>query len=282
MRPTPFSVRLCDGLVLAFAGWTLLCNATVFLGGSLHDLLIATLMAAAAAAAWLVRRRRRGRAAPPGEDPPAGGAPATESRGPAGGLSIPLLAVPLLAPLVIAVGFALTDRVHLFWWSAVIYLLFALVLALRTGETGSRAPLASRGRETGVWLLALAAALCPLFLHRFSPDDSLYLNIAVDIAERPDAPLLAADTLHGLEGVPLIVSSYEIHGFEILGGAVTYLTGLQAAEASHWILASFFSLFVVLAAARLLRVLAPERWFACLCAVVCALVLISREPQSYG
>ena len=55
---TPFSVRCCDALVLAFAGGTLACNVVDFCGGSFDDLLIISAIAALVASSALFALRR--------------------------------------------------------------------------------------------------------------------------------------------------------------------------------------------------------------------------------
>ena len=56
----PSSIWLCDALVVAFAGWTLVCNAVVFLGGGFRDLLVTAAIAVPVVAVGLVAARRSG------------------------------------------------------------------------------------------------------------------------------------------------------------------------------------------------------------------------------
>ena len=74
--------------------------------------------------------------------------------------------------------------------------------------------------------------------------------------------LLSGDTMHGIPGLPLIFPVYRVHSYELLNGALAYLTGIPAIYCFHWLSAAFAALLVPLAYAKLFRILTPRRWLA--------------------
>jgi hypothetical protein len=267
-------------MVFVFALWTVLCNFTVLLRGTLEHLLLASLVVALAAGGFLVHRKRarrldaRSRERPELDPVPAGRVPAHP----------PLLIVipALLVSVALAAAFFLSDSYLLLWWATLLYLLCAFCMSWRA--VGDHEPIArtSRGREVMLWILALLAACVPLFAHRGTPDDALYLNIAVSAADHPQSALLQHDSLHGFPDLPFVQSAYKVHSYEILSGAISHLSGLGAVRISHWILPSLFALFLVLAHARLLRWLAPDIWPWCIGALLAVFALLTSDPQSFG
>ncbi|TBR23755.1 hypothetical protein EPO15_05365 [bacterium] len=190
---------LIDAFVLAFAGWTVLCHATVLLDASLVALLWAALPAAVAGV-FLLRRLPR----------PEG--------------------------------------------------------------SGERALL-------GLCLLCAAAVLVA---HRPDSDDGLYLGFAGGVADFPRAPLLKADALHGIPGLPILLSTYRFHSIEALYGAVSYLTGLSVLAVSHLGFATLFGFLAPLAWARLFRVLTPGRWLWGVAGAVGYLLLDGGAHAGWG
>lgn len=168
----------------------------------------------------------------------------------------------------------------LVWWGAVLFLSGALVVLARRDRGVDPPP--RRGAERAVLALALCAALLPLLAHRPSPDDAYYLNVAVAAVDHPREPLLRHDTLHGIAGLPPMYSVYKLHSFELLGASLAWLSGVEVVRVFHTLLPPLSALLLVLAQARLLRLLAPAVWPWATLALVLVLVLEGASPQSFG
>ena len=268
--------RIADAGLVAFAAWTLACNATVVAGGGLrHALLAFVALAAAALAGALALRRRAGPIAPaPG--PEAG----ASKSGPRPRTELLFLGAALLLVLGWStLGEAATVPL---WWASVLYLGAALVLALRTPTAPLASPVDAWWLTLAVLALALAAAWLPLVAHKPSTDDTYYVNVAAVAAADPGAPVLRDDTIHAIPGAPIMHAAYRVNSYELLGGAVAWLTPLTAIEACHWALSAAFGAFLVLAYARLLRLLAPRSWPWALLAAVLLLTLPADTHQSWG
>jgi hypothetical protein len=278
------SSLLCDAACLAFASWTLLCNATVWLGGrTLHLVLAAAaaLIALAAALVWARRRGRLGGWCSLFEDPPLLGPSARPSSGAARVSG----AWPRAVGLAIGVGIALV-----FWRRRDVRELCALalgyfVLAYLVVVRSAPQPLDPPQRGAYEWLLAgiaLAHGALTLSAHVPDPDDALYVNMAISLADYADRPLLSSDTVHGLLGAPFKLPVYRLQSLELLAGALDYVTGLPSIYGYHMVLPAIAGCMVPLALARLFRLLDPRRWIWAVLVTVLLLVFdAGAGPGSY-
>jgi hypothetical protein len=168
------------------------------------------------------------------------------------------------------------------WWTATAILLFAAVPFLVL-EAPAFVP-ARSGRRLEL-ALALLAALCVLYTlaaHRPDADDAFYVNLAVGAVDRPDLPLLAIDTLHGRDDLPIHLSVYRLHSYELLCGAVALLTGIPAIYVFHWIAASAAAALIPLSHAALFRLLLPRLWLAATAVLVIVLASVGETHRWYG
>ena len=133
-----------------------------------------------------------------------------------------------------------------------------------------------------LWLLAAAAVVLTLISHRPDADDALYVNEAVAAADVPGQALLSVDTLHGIPGLPLYLPVYRVTSYELLNGALAYLTGIPAIYCFHWLSAAFAALLLPLAHARLFRILTPRRWLASVATLVFILIAAGETHRWYG
>lgn len=275
----PASVRLCDAACWAFAAWTLLCNVAVLLGGSLTQVMWSAGALAVVSAVGLVRARRRLASAPVGgqalemEDERA--AAPVEPRVDARRVAL------VVAPLVILAAFAATGSLRVLWWLLVAYLGCALVLHGR--EAAPTLPAASgRGLERALWALALVGVFVTLVSHRVGYDDTFYANLAANAADHPERPLLSEDTLHGIPGLPLYLPVYRVQSFELLVGAISRLSGIEPLAVSHLVTAPLAGALVVLAYARLFRLLLPGAWLAGVATIVALFLFVGETPHWYA
>jgi len=293
--------RLCDGFIAGLGVWTLAANGAVFLGGNLYQLETATAAIAGAAIAgtWLHRRarpRRQSRAGPEARtlsnvrrrevgdsSLELGAERSTTSPPPALWQRLAVAAAALLS-----VGlYAGSGRSQTLWLCAIPWLglLCLRELVSRPAPPNPEAP--RRGDEAGgrralLFGLALLCSILTLVAHRPDTDDAFYVNMAVAAADHPGAPLIAGDTLHGVDDVPLTLPIYKVHSLELLSASLSHLTGLPALTVAHLWLPAVAAFLVPLAYARLLRLLMPQAWLWGTFLAMAFLLLTGGESCGWG
>ena len=274
-RRTPLSVRICDAVCVAFALWTLCSHAVVAAGGTLRWLVLLYGVAASALAAGLVRAHRAARL--PAESAPVA-APPTQRP-----LAVQRVQIAGLA-LGIAAAFAVVTvgSPILAWWTTASILLGAAVVFLVLEAPVFLPARRGRGLEIGLAILATLCVLYTLAAHRPDADDAFYINLAVGAIDRPDLPLLATDTLHGRDDLPIHIPVYRLHSYELLCGAIALLTGIPAIYVFHWIAASAAAALVPLSHAALFRLLLPRVWLAATTVLVIVLASVGETHRWYG
>lgn len=272
--------RLLDALVAGFAAWTLCAHAVVASGGGLRTLVWVggpLALGACALAGWVGwsdgRRShldqrdhtplRQGEAAPR-----------------------PALRWAACAAAAACVGaLAAGGGVVLFWTGAVLLACLLTFCEVRTGG-------ALRPGEAGdahwrpLLALGLLGAAVALVAHRPDGDDAFLLNLAVAAADRPDAAILARDTLHGLPGPPTGVPAglplYRFHSIELLEAALAWLTPMRVIDAAHVVVPALAGFLAPWVYARLFRLLAPGRWIWAVAAALAWLLCVGDTHLGYG
>lgn len=140
--------------------------------------------------------------------------------------------------------------------AAAVLALGAAALAARRGLPAVGAPAPD---DRTLWALGALCAAAVLIAHRPDSDDALYLGFAAGAADFPTAPLLRDDTLYGLPGLPIVLSTYRFHAIEPLFAAVSLVTGMGVLSASHLLAAPLWGFLAPSAWARLMGEVAPER-----------------------
>jgi hypothetical protein len=138
------------------------------------------------------------------------------------------------------------------------------------------------GRRALLFGLALLCSVLTLVAHRPDTDDAFYVNMAVAAADRPGAPLIAGDTLHGVDDVPLALPIYKVHSLELLSASLSHLTGVPALTVAHLWLPALAAFLVPLAYARLLRLLMPQGWLWGVFLAMAFLLLTGGESLGWG
>jgi hypothetical protein len=141
---------------------------------------------------------------------------------------------------------------------------------------------AGRSAEIQLWLLAAAAVVLTLVSHRPDVDDAFYMNAAVSTADAPGQALLSLDGMHGIAGLPLYLPVYRVHSFELLNGALSYLTGIPVIYCFHWLSAAAAALLAPLAWATLFRILTPRQWLASVVTLAVVLIAAGETHRWYG
>lgn len=292
------SAFVCDLLCLGFALWTVTCHAVVWLGGN-----TAHLQGAAAAlllcgcALLLARwRGRRGFAW-------LGRVPVLDEPEQSPGLDAwPWLRVAFAALAVaIATLYKVRPDLHLFCVLASAYFALSYLLvswgrgvpapaAVATDADGAaalarrRARVRARLRRESWWLfgMGLVHAALALCAHVPDPDDTLYVNMALSVAEFPHQPLLSADTLHGVVGASFKLAAYRLQSLELGVGLLDAWTRIPALALCHTLVPALAAFCAPLALARLLRVLDPRRALWAVAVVLLVLVFDGGGgPGSY-
>lgn len=271
------SERVCDGVCLYFALWTLCCHAVVAAGGTLVALIV--LYAVALAVVLALRFRFGAGGAEPAWVLPAEPRP-SRPRPAVWRWILPVAGVAI--GLGIASSFARSGDVVRLWWQSVALLGVAAAAILLRDKPRASPPRSGPRLEGLLWLLAFACATVTLVSHRPDGDDAFYVNLAVAAADRPHWALLSTDTLHGIPGLSLQLPIYRVHSYELWNGALSYLSGIPAIYCFHWLSAAVAALLVPFAYARLLRLLTPRQWLWGVAAVILVLVAAGETHRWYG
>lgn len=266
----PGALRCLDLVIVAFAIWTIGANLAALCGLGLHAAVVLAFAGGATAVAIRVRRAgwiAEGKAPVPAPDLLAGEpAPAAWRIGAA-----------LVAALSLAALHGLAD-LRLAWLLAIVGL---GTLALRERNAAPEIPRAAAAPLLLCGAAVLGAVLASL-AQRPDADDAFYLQAAIAAAAAPGQPLLAADTLHGLPGLPLILPVYQLHSIEMLWAAVARWTGLPVLDIAHIATPVLAGALLPLAQARLLRLLLPMHWRWGLVVVLAFLLLAGGAVHSFG
>ena len=106
------------------------------------------------------------------------------------------------------------------------------------------------------------------------------------VVDYPQQALLSLKNLHGPASDTLALQKmfapYRVHSFEVLGGLISRLTGIEAVRVIHLGLAPLFGWLAPFAIARLLRLLAPRDWLIALLAVVIFYCIEGTASRGYA
>jgi hypothetical protein len=263
--------------VLTFALWTLCCHAVVAGGGSLgHAMSLFALVAVGSAGALLWARRRR----EPQTNESRSETPTKPGPSPSRHQWIARIAGLAMAA-ALAVTTTSLDEGWL-WGGALACLGLGAAVFWAAEPPHVEPPLRGRGAEAALWGMAIGCVVIALITHRPDWDDTFYVNVAVAAADFPTRPLLAGDTLLGLDGLPLYLAAHRIHTYELANAALSWLTGIPAIYAFHWVSAALGAALVPLAFAVLFRLLAPREWPWAVLALLVVLVAAGETHRWYG
>ncbi len=272
----PLSSRLCDGVCIGGALWTLACHFTVVTSGNLYGLMVtATVLGIGGIAGWIILGRRT-------EKGSTASASASEESSDANrNVTSKLRIATAMAGVVIAAAYGLTGDIRQGWWLLAPWLMFALWQNWSAYDR-PEAALASKTAEAALWFLALLTVAVTLVAHRPNIDDSYYLALATGAADHPQKPIYGFDPMFGTEFTAMRPPYYRVLSMELLAASVSWLTSLPAIFLMHFVFASCAALLVPLAAARLLRLLSPRYWLWCTVALMAFLLMDGDAPTSYG
>ncbi len=276
---SPFAGRIVDGVVIAFAGFTLLANAVVWFGGSAETLLVASDVALLfAGTLFVLGWRLRGRFVPARTDAP-WITPTAEDCDDA--LPARLRAIPIAAAVAALCVSLLTGSLTAWWGVSLMGAFAAFVITARSPVR--HAPM-QRSRATDVLLLGLGLSFAGAvaIAHRGDADDAFYVNLVVAAIDHPGATLFADDTLHGYADVPMALPVFELLSWELFQASLARLFGTDAVTIVYRWMAPLVGLLVPLAWARLAMRLLPRSWPIAVTLVVIEMLAVGDGLAGYG
>ena len=141
-----------------------------------------------------------------------------------------------------------------------------------------------RWQELALWALALGCGWLAMYAHRWRNDDCYYVNLAVTIADLPNASLLSVHTIHPPIGSnhELVFPPYRIHTFEALGGLISHLTGIEAIRVLHIGMAVASGALHPTCLRAPVRLLDAQRWFFMVIAVMCMYLVDGSGDRGFA
>ncbi len=269
------SERCCDAFLIAYTVWTLLCHGVVYFRGTFHHLLGAAFVTLVAGIgfAWWQRKRRQSRVTTAWANVP------EPWEAPSPDRSVVILGVVSAGMLTTLASLGMS---YSWIWMGTVLVFVGALLSDRRPILDPGSPEPSLVRETVLWVIALAVAAIPLFVHRWSADDAYYVNIAVAAVDHPTSPILQFDTLHGIADLPIMYSVYKVNSFELLAAAIAFLTPCTALQATHLVLPALLALFFVFAHARWMKTLFSDRWFLALVSVLAVMIFVGDGKRHFA
>lgn len=274
---------LTDVALLGYAAFTLVSQLTALAGGSPRVLLPALLAIAAGMSALLALVATRKPAWAQAYVAEQSAVPVTAGLVPparretviAGSLLAMVVCVLVVGPSVGWIPCAFAAG-----WLA----LQALRLAPGS-EPAAPDPAEPRWALAVVYLCGLIGAALALLVVRPRSDDAFYLNMALSVFDRADLPLLSVNSIHGPPnewlGPQRMFAPYRVHSFEVLGGTLSQLTGIDPAVMLHLVLGPLLSFLAPFAIARALRQLTAA-WWVGVAAVVAFLCIEGTASVGYA
>lgn len=277
----PLSARLCDWTVVVLSVWTVACHITVVLGGNLYHLMAVFACLGALLFGWSVYR---------GNPFAIGELEAQDAfREPVEwpvysaskreyvvfcGIALALIAATTLED-------AFRSHALTFWWASVLVLLAALFVWPQNAARELAVPQTRRG-EAALWAIALFCAGASLFLHYPEPDDTFYVSLSARAAEDPSEPIMSADPMHGIPGIPVPNPVHIASSHELFVAALSAITGTEPLYIFHWVIGFYAALLVPMANSRLLKLLLPRLWIMGLIATLVVLAMSGDVHRWYG
>jgi hypothetical protein len=133
-----------------------------------------------------------------------------------------------------------------------------------------------------IWAACIVSMLLAWGLRGPSPDDAIYLNLAVTAADNPGAALGSLDGLFGLSSPSEMLRPYALHSIELAAAALHTLTGIRPIVFMHACLPLVAGLMVALVQFELLRRLFPSHAQAAAIGALGFLLVVADGWQAHG
>lgn len=193
----------------------------------------------------------------------------------------------ILAPILLVAARAAGLGYQAFWILGVVFV--AWLLRRSPGERGQPEQQQHLPNEqispatVGILLVfAVLAAGLTFIAHRPDADDATYVGIASDAVAHPDLAVLSHDVLYGKPRLPLILPTYSVDSYELLGAVLSRWFGAAPIWWMHAILPTIIGAFLPFAWAELMGAFAPRHllWGTGLALIF--LLLLGESHYSLG
>lgn len=256
---------LLDLITVSFASWTLGCNLAGVLGSSpFHACLFSlgfVLMLSWSCLPGLIR------------DDPAGKQEERAARS----FSFPAHRGLLLLSIGVFCAFALTGNFAVYVPGIILISSASLVFASKSSTAPERAAPFHKMDIFLIVLLCIAAALIGLGSRRPDADDCVYLNQAVEFANRFFQPIMTHPSI--FKDFESSSIGFVFGSFNQMNGLLSLALGMEPIEVSSYILAPILSALVVLAYTAAFRFFLPSCWRR---AILSLFVLFVAEGTSHA
>ena len=191
------------------------------------------------------------------------------------------------APLLLVAARAVGLGYQAFWIVGVLFLVWVLLRSpgeRGQGEQQQHLPNEQISPATlGILLVfAVLGAGLTFIAHRPDADDATYVGIASDAVAHPDLAVLSHDVLYGNPRLPLILPTYSVDSYELLGAVLSRWFGGAPIWWMHAILPTIIGAFLPFAWAELMGAFAPRHllWGTGLALIF--LLLLGESHYSLG
>ncbi len=266
--------RLVEGVLLLFAAWTMSSNIAAFAGLSLYGLSILFLCLVSFTLVTVLLLRKRFGASADGTEAFSANPDKKQT------VLLPGHWGFLIYCTVLLLFFFYSQNFKIFWWGSAAYLLAALWSSRNALSGDTEVPY--KKALVLLWIVAVLMAGVVLITHRSDTDDMNYIGTAVGLADHPQLPVLASDTMYPLEKLPYLFPPYKLESLPSLAAAISVLTGVPAIVLMHLILPPLWSILCVFAHGLLLRCLAPRHWPWLLIALETAFLTLGELHREWG
>jgi len=193
----------------------------------------------------------------------------------------------MVAPILLVAARAAGLGYQAFWILCVLFLGSLLIRSRGTPEqTGQQhSSLIEQVSPVTLGILvffAVLSASLTFIAHRPDADDATYVGIASDAVAHPDLAVLSHDVLYGNDRLPLILPTYSVDSYELLGAVLSRWFGGAPIWWLHALLPAVMGAFLPFAWAELMGAFAPRRWLLATGLALIFLLLLGESHYSLG
>ena len=193
----------------------------------------------------------------------------------------------IVAPILLVSARAAGLGYQAFWIVCVIFLAWLLLSSrVPTKQPEQQRALTNEQvSPAALGILVLFAALSAgltFIAHRPDADDATYVGIASDAVAHPDLSVLSHDVLYGDDRLPLILPTYSVDSYELLGAVLSRWLGGAPIWWLHAILPAVMGAFLPFAWAELMGTFAQRRWLLGTGLALIFLLLLGESHYSLG
>jgi hypothetical protein len=181
-------------------------------------------------------------------------------------------------------AFIVTSNALPLWGATLLLAVFTLVRTqghAAAPQSRPVEPAAPGAAWTGLACLALLIAALYLMILRPDPDDAFYLNLPIGLLSGQNC-MMAADTMLGTDGWPLLGSNYRVEALPTLTAALSWATGLPVITVGHLVLPLLWCLAWAAALAVIGHGLFGRHWALFAMLTVLAAMVLSGTLQTWG